>query len=164
MNLDLKLIKAEKINAYLTLTAVILGIASLNLSEKQILKKEQNKERFPLRKNDLSILNNYTNLPNSPPEGATPGTISRGNLTPSQLSAWAGWLLVIAGIIGTTVAAIRFNEINEQIERGEPSSSLGAISLLNLGTNLGFVASILSALGAQQKVEEEDDTVVVTPI
>lgn len=164
-SLELSLIRAEKINAYLVFIAVILGIISLNISERQLLEKESQSEN-PDTDISQNVNGSSTRRNSSAPnQQETSSAAQQQNLLPTILSALAGWILVISNIIGVSVAGIRFREVSERVEEGDPDApNLEPVSLLTLGVYIGFVSSILSALGAQQKVEEEQETVVITPL
>ena len=160
-SLEISLIKAEKINAYITLIAVILGIIALNMSERQLLEKDSFGEGSNSNNSGASAQRETTA---SNQESAS-STTQQQRLIPTLLSSLAGWLLVLSNIIGVNVASTRFKEVIDMAEANEPDApDPGPVWLLTIGVYIGFVSSILSALGAQQKVEEEQETVVITPL
>ena len=133
MTLELALIQAEKISSYISLVSQLLGIIALNEAERTELQKIKGIE-------DTST-----------------------EPTPAQISTLAIWLSLISNAISAQVKTIRLQQLQKEAEEGIFKQSLAPNIKITIGGYLSLIASILSVIAAEQKLQQDADIIIAAP-
>lgn len=80
--------------------------------------------------------------------------------SPAQITAFSFWLLTIGAIIGTVTAILRLNQLIQQSRSGTTTLSIWPSVLIAGGFGMLLIGLFAIAVGSQQRVNEESQTVI----